>query len=128
MIIVTIMIIIYIMITIQMTRWVSLFTSPANRHCLPLFTSLVNTVSCFLFHHHHHHHRHHHHHQHKHRHHHHHHHRHYHHHHVSHHHQIATKVCGYQPGGLLPYNHLIWADSKERLVEVVIMFEIMMTI
>ena len=27
-------------------------------------------------------------------------------------------MCGYQPGGLLPYNHLIWADSKERLVEV----------
>ncbi len=27
-------------------------------------------------------------------------------------------MCGYIPGGLLPYNHLIWADSKERLVEV----------
>ena len=31
---------------------------------------------------------------------------------------FLPKVCGYQPGGLLPYNHLIWADSKERLVEV----------
>ena len=31
---------------------------------------------------------------------------------------LLPKVCGYQPGGLLPYNHLIWADSKERLVEV----------
>jgi hypothetical protein len=31
---------------------------------------------------------------------------------------LLNTVCGYIPGGLLPYNHLIWADSKERLVEV----------
>ena len=26
-------------------------------------------------------------------------------------------MCGYDPAGVLPYNHLIWADSKETLVE-----------
>jgi hypothetical protein len=52
------------------SRWIHHLTSPSNRHALPLFTSLLNTV------------------------------------------------CGYQPSGLLPYNHLLWADSKERLVEV----------
>jgi hypothetical protein len=31
---------------------------------------------------------------------------------------LLNTVCGYIPGGILPYNHLIWADSKERLVEV----------
>jgi hypothetical protein len=51
-------------------KWVHLFTSPENRHALPLFTSLINTV------------------------------------------------CGYDPAGVLPYNHLIWADSKENLVEM----------
>ena len=50
-------------------RWVQLITSPENRHALPLFTSLLNTV------------------------------------------------CGYEPSGVMPYNHLIWADSKESLVE-----------
>ena len=50
--------------------WLSLFTSPHNRHTLPLFTSLLNTV------------------------------------------------CGYQPAGILPYNHLLWTDSKEKLVEL----------
>ena len=51
-------------------KWVHLFTSPENRHALPMFTSLINTV------------------------------------------------CGYDPAGVLPYNHLIWADSKENLVEM----------
>ena len=50
--------------------WLAVFTSHHNRHTLPLFTSLLNTV------------------------------------------------CGYQPAGILPYNHLLWADSKEKLVEV----------
>ena len=50
--------------------WLRVFTSPDNRHTLPLFTSLLNTV------------------------------------------------CGYQPAGVLPYNHLLWADSKEKLVEL----------
>ena len=45
------------------------FTSHENRHTLPLFTSLLNTV------------------------------------------------CGYHPSSVLPYNHLLWADSKEKLVE-----------
>jgi len=51
-------------------RWVNFFTSHHNRHALPLFTSLLNTV------------------------------------------------CGYVPGGIMPYNHLIWTDSKEKLVEL----------
>ena len=51
-------------------KWIEYFTSSDNRHALPLFTSLINTV------------------------------------------------CGYHPEGLLPYNHLIWSDSKEKLVEV----------
>jgi len=50
-------------------RWVQVFTSHENRHTLPLFTSLLNTV------------------------------------------------CGYHPSSVLPYNHLLWADSKEKLVE-----------
>lgn len=50
--------------------WLRVFTSPDNRHTLPLFTSLLNTV------------------------------------------------CGYQPAGVLPYNHLLWTDSKEKLVEL----------
>ena len=36
--------IIFFILIIFHLRWVALFTSPANRHCLPLFTSLVNTV------------------------------------------------------------------------------------
>ena len=51
-------------------RWVQILTSPDNRHALPMFTSLINTV------------------------------------------------CGYDPAGVLPYNHLLWADSKENLVEI----------
>jgi len=51
-------------------RFVKLFTSPNNRHALPIFTSLLNTV------------------------------------------------CGYIPGGIMPYNHLIWTDSKENFVEI----------
>ncbi len=53
-------------------RWVSAFTSSENRHALPLFTSLLNTV------------------------------------------------CGYDPAGILPYNHLIFSDSREELVEIAI--------
>ena len=60
-------------------RWVQLFTSQENRHALPLFTSLINTV------------------------------------------------CGYQPAGILPYNHLIWTDSKERLVEMALQVRFALT-
>ncbi|XP_023321643.1 protein HID1 [Eurytemora carolleeae] len=31
---------------------------------------------------------------------------------------LLNTVCGYIPGGVLPYNHLIWSDSKEKLVEL----------
>ena len=31
---------------------------------------------------------------------------------------LLNTVCGYIPGGILPYNHLIWSDSKENLVEI----------
>lgn len=49
----------------------SYLTSPDNRHALPLFTSLLNTV------------------------------------------------CSYDPVGLgVPYNHLLFADTLEPLVEV----------
>ena len=57
-------------------RWMQYFTSSDNRHTLPLFTSLFNTV------------------------------------------------CGYHPEGILPYNHLIWSDSKERLLEVALQVNI----
>ena len=51
-------------------RWVQQFTSPENRHALPLFTSLLNVV------------------------------------------------CAYDPVGLgLPYNHLLFSDCREPLVE-----------
>ncbi|XP_041978813.1 protein HID1 [Aricia agestis] len=52
-------------------KWIAYLTSPENRHALPLFTSLLNTV------------------------------------------------CSYDPVGLgLPYNHLLFADTLEPLVEV----------
>lgn len=52
-------------------KWIAYFTSADNRHALPLFTSLLNTV------------------------------------------------CSYDPVGLgVPYNHLIFADTTEPLVEV----------
>ncbi|VDP46168.1 unnamed protein product [Schistosoma curassoni] len=52
-------------------RWVTFFTSTANRHALPLFASLLNVV------------------------------------------------CAYDPVGLgVPYNHLMFSDSREPLVEV----------
>ncbi|KAJ2938047.1 hypothetical protein O0L34_g14501 [Tuta absoluta] len=52
-------------------QWIAYLTSPDNRHALPLFTSLLNTV------------------------------------------------CSYDPVGLgLPYNHLLFADTLEPLVEV----------
>uniref|UniRef100_A0A0A9Z9P0 Protein HID1 n=2 Tax=Lygus hesperus TaxID=30085 RepID=A0A0A9Z9P0_LYGHE len=52
-------------------KWVQYFTSSENRHALPIFTSLLNTV------------------------------------------------CAYDPVGLgLPYNHLLFADSWEPLVDV----------
>ncbi|XP_063220814.1 protein HID1 isoform X2 [Bacillus rossius redtenbacheri] len=51
-------------------RWIQCFTSPDNRHALPLFTSLLNTV------------------------------------------------CAYDPVGLgMPYNHLLFSDSLEPLVD-----------
>uniref|UniRef100_A0A0P5QYT1 Protein HID1 n=1 Tax=Daphnia magna TaxID=35525 RepID=A0A0P5QYT1_9CRUS len=51
-------------------KWVQHFTSPENRHALPLFTSLLNVL------------------------------------------------CAYDPVGLgLPYNHLLFTDSREPLVE-----------
>ena len=51
--------------------WISYFTSTENRHALPLFTSLLNTV------------------------------------------------CSYDPVGYgVPYNHLMFNDSREPLVEV----------
>lgn len=52
-------------------RWIAAFTWADNRHALPLFTSLLNTV------------------------------------------------CGYNPTGLgVPYNHLLFSDYREPLVEV----------
>jgi hypothetical protein len=54
----------------QANRWIQYFTSAENRHALPLFTSLLNTV------------------------------------------------CAYDPVGSLPYNHLIFQDYQEPLVEV----------
>ncbi|KAL0882840.1 hypothetical protein ABMA27_016375 [Loxostege sticticalis] len=52
-------------------KWIAYLTSPENRHALPLFTSLLNTV------------------------------------------------CSYDPVGLgLPYNHLLFNDTLEPLVEV----------
>jgi hypothetical protein len=52
-------------------RWISHFTSADNRHALPLFTSLLNTV------------------------------------------------CAYDPVGIgVPYNHLLFTDTSEPLVEV----------
>uniref|UniRef100_T1K251 HID1 domain-containing protein n=1 Tax=Tetranychus urticae TaxID=32264 RepID=T1K251_TETUR len=51
-------------------RWITFFTSPDNRHALPLFTSLINTV------------------------------------------------FSYDPAGYLPFNHLLFSDSRESLVEV----------
>ncbi|XP_027197168.2 protein HID1 [Dermatophagoides pteronyssinus] len=54
----------------QPNRWIQFFTSIENRHALPLFTSLLNTV------------------------------------------------FAYNPNNFLPFNHLIFQDSKEPLVEV----------
>lgn len=51
-------------------RWIQTFTSAENRHVLPLFTSLLNSV------------------------------------------------CAYNPSGSLPYNHLLWSDTREPLVQV----------
>ena len=52
-------------------RWVEIFTSSDNRHALPLFTSLLNTV------------------------------------------------CAYKPSGFgVPYNHLLFTNQQEPLVEV----------
>lgn len=57
--------------TEEPNKWIAHFTSAENRHALPLFTSLLNTV------------------------------------------------CAYDPVGLgVPYNHLIFNDTTEALVEV----------
>lgn len=51
-------------------KWISYLTSAENRHALPMFTSLLNTV------------------------------------------------CAYDPVGLgVPYNHLLFSDSLEPLVD-----------
>lgn len=51
-------------------RWIEFFSGPENRHVLPLFTSLLNTV------------------------------------------------CAYNPSSSsLPYNHLVFSDTREPLVE-----------
>ena len=55
----------------QPNQWIAYFTSTENRHALPLFTSLLNTV------------------------------------------------CAYDPVGLgVPYNHLMFSDHSEPLVEM----------
>lgn len=55
----------------EQNKWIAHFTSADNRHALPLFTSLLNSV------------------------------------------------CAYDPVGIgMPYNHLIFADTTEPLVEV----------
>lgn len=51
-------------------KWIEFFTSDENRHALPLFTSLLNTV------------------------------------------------ISYEPNGILPFNHLLFSDPREKLVEV----------
>lgn len=51
-------------------KWIQYFTGAENRHALPLFTSLLNTV------------------------------------------------CSYEPVGTVPYNHLLFQDFQEPLVEV----------
>jgi High-temperature-induced dauer-formation protein len=57
--------------TDEPNKWIMHFTSAENRHALPLFTSLLNTV------------------------------------------------CAYDPVGLgVPYNHLIFTDTLEPLVEI----------
>lgn len=54
----------------QPNKWIEFFTSNNNRHALPLFTSLLNTV------------------------------------------------FSYNPNSFLPFNHLLFYDSKEPLVQV----------
>ena len=54
----------------DINKWVQHFTSCENRHALPIFTSLLNTV------------------------------------------------CSYEPSGILPYNHILFNDSREETVEV----------
>ncbi|KAJ9578600.1 hypothetical protein L9F63_005177 [Diploptera punctata] len=57
-------------INVAPNRWIQYFTSAENRHALPMFTSLLNTV------------------------------------------------CAYDPVGLgVPYNHLLFSDSMEPLVD-----------
>ena len=56
--------------SMEANKWVQYFTSCENRHALPIFTSLLNTV------------------------------------------------CGYDPSGILPYNHLLFNDTREETVEV----------
>ena len=33
-------------------------------------------------------------------------------------------MCGYEPSGYVPYNHLLWDDSKEGLVEVALQVDL----
>jgi hypothetical protein len=30
---------------------------------------------------------------------------------------LLNTVCGYDPAGILPYNHLLFSDTREELVE-----------
>lgn len=51
-------------------KWIEFFTSSENRHALPLFTSVLNTL------------------------------------------------CSYRPNGIIPFNHLLFNDTREPLIEV----------
>jgi len=33
---------------------------------------------------------------------------------------LLNTVCGYDPAGILPYNHLLFSDTREELVETAI--------
>jgi len=30
---------------------------------------------------------------------------------------LLNTICGYDPAGILPYNHLLFADTREETVE-----------
>ena len=36
---------------------------------------------------------------------------------------LLNIVCGYDPAGILPYNHLLFSDTREELVEVALQVE-----
>ena len=41
---------------------------------------------------------------------------------------LLNIVCGYDPSGILPYNHLMFNDYREELVEVALQVNFVMTI